>query len=146
MHTYDNVTVETAAEAFREALYHVEGHRDGAPITQEAANLAVAIGVTSSAAHGRTGRLDMLVSALNHMAVAYGEHSRGIDTEKLPAIRTAEHYAVHAELLHAMADALRDDDCSAALDRCAKTFERIARSQELTAATLGRLCQYADGK
>jgi len=144
MHAYDDETVKTAAAAFREALYHVEGHRNGVPITQHAANLAVAIGITSTMARGQTSHLDMLVSGLNHMAVAFGENSQSMDTEKLPAIRTAEHYAVHAHLLRAMAHKLRDNDCGAALDRCAKTFDRIARSQELVAASMLRLCQHAD--
>ena len=144
MHAYDDETVKTAAAAFREALYHVEGHRNGVPITQHAANLAVAIGITSTMARGQTSHLDMLVSGLNHMAVAFGENSQSMDTEKLPAIRTAEHYARHAELLRAMAEAMKDDNCSASLNWCAKTFDRIAQSQELAAASLLRLCQYAD--
>lgn len=145
MHPYDDATVKTAAEAYCEALSHVEGTRSGVPITQEAANLAVAIGVTTSAALGATSRARMVLSALSHMAVAYREHSDGVDTQSFPSIRNAKYYLAHADELCAMAECLRDEHRDA-LKRHAEVFEDVARSRKLVAASLLQLCKAADRK
>jgi hypothetical protein len=145
MDDYDDAIIQTAAEAYGEALAHLEVSRIGVPITQHAANLAAAIGITAVLARGETSRVPMVLSALKHISVAYDDHVNGIDSRRLPQTRTTQHYADHAEVLRAMAAHAQSDECRAALEQCATAYDRIARSGEaLGAASLLVLCRHTD--